>query len=273
MPDRLRDLIEAERETLIARYVALMQGSSEHYATLPAEMIRPNVERSLSLLVTLHREPEDEEARAYIRSLCEQRLPRGFRLTEVLNAIFLLNGVMVPLLREHLGTGPDTDEAEDQLCAALQRLALLWADGYVELQEEILLRREKAVRALSTPVIQVWHGILTLPLIGDVDDMRSRQITEDLLYKVIHTQSSVVLIDITGIGNINTNVIAQLLRTVHCAELLGTSCWIVGVSPEVANTIVTLGIDLSRVVTHATLQQGLDHAFHQLGLRVCEGPA
>lgn len=270
MPDVLRRVLEDHRDRIIADYVALMQSSSEHYAATPAADIERNVVRSLELVVTLYRSPDDVEARRYIRSLCEQRVPRGFDLAEVMNAIFLLGDVLVPLIREDLEDITEARAGEDQLRVALNRIALLWADGYFELQEELLARKERAVRQLSAPVISIWKGILTLPLIGDVDDQRSRQITEDLLNRIIETQSSVVLLDITGIGSINTNVIAQLLKTVRAAELLGAQCWIVGVSPEVANSIVTLGIDLSHIVTHATLQQGLDHAFRELGLHVTD---
>ncbi|MBI2302630.1 MAG: STAS domain-containing protein [Armatimonadetes bacterium] len=268
MPDTLGQLIQAHHQRIVSGYVTLMQASSEHYAATPAAEIAHNVERSLELVTTLSGSPDDEEARQYIRNLCEQRVPRGFRLGEVTKAIFLLRDVLLPLIREQIPDVQREHLAEDQLHLALHRLAALWADGFYELQEEILNRKDQSLRALSTPVTKVWDGILALPIFGDVDDRRSRQITEDLLYAIIRTQSQVVLLDITGIGSINTSVIAQLMRTVRCAELLGAACWVVGISPEVANTIVTLGIDLRHIVTHATLQQGLDHAFRHLGLEV-----
>lgn len=271
MPNTLRALLDEHEQQITDRYVQVMQSSSKHYSATPADELERNVHRSLHLIGTLHDEPASEEARSYIRSLCEQRVPRGFRLQEVMSAIFMLGDIVVPMIREKLDGNPAAmQQAEDELRAGLNRLALLWSEGYYDLQEELMQRKEQAMRQLSTPVTMVWDGILTLPVIGDVDDLRSRQITEDLLDRIIGTQSSYVLLDITGIGNINTGVIAQLIRTVRAAELLGTECWIVGVSPEVAQTIVNLGVDLGSMTTFGSLKEGLAEALQREGLRILD---
>ncbi len=265
----LQELLVANEAVVTDRYIQLMRASSPHYATTPAEEIAPNIHRSLQLIGGLAGKEPSPEARAYIRSLCEQRVPRGFRLSEVMAAIFLLGDVVIPMVRDAFAGDLDGEhQAIDQLRSATNHLALLWSDGYYELQEEIMERKELAMRQLSTPVTQVWDGILTLPLIGDVDDRRSRQITEDLLANIIETQSDLVLLDITGIGSINTSVIAQMLRTIRASELLGARCWVVGVSPEIAHTIVNLGVDLQSITTYANLREGLAAAFERLGLRV-----
>ncbi|NUQ02119.1 MAG: RsbRD N-terminal domain-containing protein, partial [Armatimonadetes bacterium] len=171
MPHTLQDLLLRHEQDIAERYVQAMQASSKHYSMTPAEEIERNVHRSLQLLGNLHRAPASEEARAYIRNLCEQRVPQGFRLGEVMNAIFLLGDVVIPLIREESSGDREAErQAEDDLRIGLNRLALLWSEGYYELQEELMARKELAMLQLSTPVTQMWEGILTLPLIGDVDD-------------------------------------------------------------------------------------------------------
>ncbi len=269
MPHTLQQILDQHEAEICDQYVRLMQQSSLHYAETPRAEIEANVRRSLHLIGTLYREPASDEARDYVRSLCEQRVPRGFRLAEVLNAIFLLGDVVTPVIRRECGRDIGRSrQAADQLRAGTNAVALLWADGYYEMQEEYNERKEQAMRALSTPVSCVWDGILTLPLLGDVDDRRSRQVTEDLLHAIVATQSTHVLLDVTGLGDVNTGVIAQLIRTVRAAELLGAECWIVGIAPDVAQTIVGLGIDLGHITTYADLREGLQEALRQSGIKV-----
>ena len=269
VPDTLQQILDNHQDEIRDTYVRLMQESSLHYAETPRTEIEANVNRSLPLIGVLYHEAASDEARAYIRSLCEQRVPRGFRLAEVLNAIFLLGDVVVPVIRRVYLTDIDNArKASDQLRAGINALALLWAEGYYDLQQEMMDRKELAMRQLSTPVSCVWDGILMLPLLGDVDDRRSRQVTEDLLNAIVSTQSTHVLLDVTGLGDVNTGVIAQLMRTVRAAELLGAECWIVGITPDVAQTIVGLGVDLGQITTYADLRDGLQEALRQTGVTV-----
>ena len=271
MAELLFDLLSDQEDAIVAECVERVIASSEHYAAAQPGTIAQTSRQLLRLMVDLHRDPLCPAARAAIRQLCELRVPMGFRLGEVMSALFIYNDVVNPRIR--LALADDSEQAaavEDQFRTGVEQLAVLWAEGYFDLQQQLLAEKDDAVRKLSTPVLQIWDGVLALPLVGDVDDRRSRQITEELLATIIETQSPIVLVDITGLGHMDTAVIAQMMRTVRAARMLGTDVWIVGVSPAVAQTIVGLGVDLGRMTTFATLRQGLDTALAKLGLQVVE---
>lgn len=269
MATSLRDILTAHRNAVLADFIPQVKTSSERYQATPVDEIRRNAEREVELLGTLAQDADSAPAREYIRELCEQRVPRGFRLGEVMQAMFLLQDLVTPYIRRTLrGDADDELRVEDELRRGIRCLITLWADGYYELQSELLDKTERAMRALSVPVIQVWEGVLTVPIVGDVDDARSHQITEDLMDAVLKRHGRIVLLDITGIGEVDTTVVGQLLRTVRSVELLGAECFVVGVTPIVAQTIVTLGIDVGEIATYATLREGLRRAFRTLGWQV-----
>jgi len=141
------------------------------------------------------------------------------------------------------------------------------AVGQAVLQETIAQQRA-TISELQTPVIQVWEGILALPIVGTVDTARAQDMTEALLERIVATGSEIVLLDITGVPVVDTAVARHLLETVAAARLLGADVLIVGLSSRTAMTLVQLGIDLSHVTTRATLAKGLEFAFRRLGLTV-----
>jgi len=139
--------------------------------------------------------------------------------------------------------------------------------GQAVLQDTIAQQRA-TISELQTPVIQVWEGILALPIVGTVDTARAQDMTEALLERIVATRSEIVLLDITGVPVVDTAVARHLLETVAAARLLGADVLIVGLSSRTAMTLVQLGIDLSHVTTRATLAKGLEFAFRRLGLTV-----
>lgn len=138
---------------------------------------------------------------------------------------------------------------------------------HVTLQEAVAQQRA-TISELQTPVIQVWAGILALPIVGSLDTARAQDMTETLLERIVATGSEIVLLDITGVPVVDTAVARHLLETVAAARLLGADVMIVGLSSRTAMTLVQLGIDLAHVTTRATLAKGLELAFAQLGLTV-----
>jgi len=135
-------------------------------------------------------------------------------------------------------------------------------------QHEQEARLQRAIGELAAPVIQVWEGVLVLPLVGAIDSRRARRMTEDLLNGIKDLQAEQVIIDITGVPVVDTNVANHLLQTIKAARLLGARCLLVGITAEVAQTMVHLGIDLSGVTTRANLQAGIEYALAQMGLGV-----
>jgi rsbT co-antagonist protein RsbR len=134
--------------------------------------------------------------------------------------------------------------------------------------QDTIAQQRATISELQTPVIQVWEGILALPIVGTVDTARAQDMTEALLERVVATGSEIVLLDITGVPVVDTAVARHLLETVAAARLLGADVLIVGLSSRTAMTLVQLGIDLSHVTTRATLAKGLEFAFRRLGLTV-----
>jgi rsbT co-antagonist protein RsbR len=134
--------------------------------------------------------------------------------------------------------------------------------------QDTIAQQRVTISELQTPVIQVWEGILALPIVGTVDTARAQDMTEALLERIVATGSEIVLLDITGVPVVDTAVARHLLETVAAARLLGADVLIVGLSSRTAMTLVQLGIDLSHVTTRATLAKGLEFAFRRLGLAV-----
>jgi rsbT co-antagonist protein RsbR len=134
--------------------------------------------------------------------------------------------------------------------------------------EATLEQQRLTIAELETPVIQVWEGVLALPIVGSLDTVRTQDMQERLLERIVETGSEIVLIDITGVPVMDTAVASHLLETAAAARLLGASVLLVGVSTQTAITLVQLGLDLSQVITRATLAKGLEWAFVRLGLQV-----
>ena len=133
---------------------------------------------------------------------------------------------------------------------------------------ETIADQRRTIRELQTPVIQVWDGILALPIVGTLDTMRAQEMNEALLQRIVETGSEIVILDITGVPLVDTAIARHLLETVTAARLLGAETLIVGLSPQTALTLVHLGLDLSGVTTRTTLAKGLALAFAKLGLAV-----
>lgn len=142
-----------------------------------------------------------------------------------------------------------------------------------DLQEKLNLieRQRQAIEELSTPIIKMWDKVLVLPLIGTLDTRRSQKLTESLLTEIASTQSKVTILDITGVPTVDSAVANHLLKTVASVKLLGAECVVTGIRPEVAQTIVHLGVDLIGVETLSNLSEGLKWAFNRLNMRIVEG--
>jgi rsbT co-antagonist protein RsbR len=136
------------------------------------------------------------------------------------------------------------------------------------LAEKRLKEQQKSILELSTPVVRIWDEIIALPLIGIIDSNRAKQIMENLLQAIVETQASIAIIDITGVPMVDTEVADRLIRTIKAAGLLGTTCMMVGIKPDIAQSLVHLGVDLQDIETHSSLQGGLAAAFRRIGLEV-----
>ena len=157
--------------------------------------------------------------------------------------------------------------------AALDRLGLYTTEVYQKGREEVILRQQQEMLELSTPVVKLWDGVLALPMIGTLDSARTQVVMESLLQRIVETGAEVAIIDITGVPTVDTLVAQHLLKTITAARLMGAECIISGIRPQIAATIVHLGVDLSAVITKATLADAFQVALSRLGLTVQRAPA
>ena len=160
--------------------------------------------------------------------------------------------------------------SQAEMQAEIDRSEATMADqrAQLERQRASLVEQRRTITDLETPVIQVWQGILALPIVGNVDTSRAQEMTETLLERIVETGSEMVLLDITGVPLVDTAVARHLLETVAAARLLGAEVMVVGLTTRTAMTLVHLGVDLGNVTTRATMAKGLELAFARLGLRV-----
>ena len=150
----------------------------------------------------------------------------------------------------------------------IDHLSIITFETFIKGREEVILRQTDEITEISTPVIRVWDGILALPIIGTLDSQRTQVVMENLLQEIVETGSSIAILDISGVPAVDSLVAQHLIKTVSATRLMGAECIISGIRPEIAQTIVHLGIDLSNIVTKATLAAALRYAFAMLKLEV-----
>jgi len=210
-----------------------------------------------------------EALQAYARNLSERIIPRGVQTDEVVGIVLLLRDVLARSLfaRYHA----DFDKLNRILDAyepAANRIAITVAVGFVQECERTIREQQEAIRELSTPVLQVRERLLILPIIGVIDPQRARQLTEQLLRGIRTNRARVVVIDITGVAAMDSNVANHLVLTVEASRLLGATVIVTGLSPEIAQTLVNIGVDLTKMNTVGDLQGGIEEAERLLGYKV-----
>ena len=150
----------------------------------------------------------------------------------------------------------------------LDSLAIITYESFIKGREEVILRQTDEIAETSTPVIRVWEGVLALPIIGTLDSARTQVVMENLLQEIVNTGSSIAILDISGVSTVDSLVAQHLIKTASATRLMGAECIISGIRPEIAQTIVHLGIDLSNIKTKASLASALQLAFSMLGVEV-----
>jgi rsbT co-antagonist protein RsbR len=189
-----------------------------------------------------------------LTSISASRAKQGFSTGETATFVLSLKQPLFNVIRKEFSATPDV--MFDELWRTTQlvdKLALLTADAFQATREKFIARQQEELMELSTPVVKLWDGILALPIIGTLDSARTQVVMESLLQAVVQTNSRVAIIDITGVPTVDTLVAQHLLKTITAARLMGADCIISGVRPQIAQTIVHLGIDLAGVITKAKL--------------------
>src|SRR5712691_2969418 len=210
-----------------------------------------------------------EALQAYARNLSERIIPRGVETHEVVGIVLLLRDTMArSLFGKYHEDFEKLNRILDAYEPAANRIASTVAVGFVQERERIIRQQQEAIRELSTPVLQVRERLLILPIIGVIDPQRARQLTEQLLRGIRTTRAKVVVLDITGVPYIDSAVANHLVQTVEAARLLGAIVIVTGLSPEIAQTLVNIGVDLGKMNTVGDLQGGIEEAERLLGYRI-----
>ncbi|EDX21010.1 MULTISPECIES: STAS domain-containing protein [Streptomyces] len=265
--DRLIGLLSVRGEDLAAEWVDKVTGS------LSGRVSRVEVQRDLqelyaALVAALESGSLDGrgeafgEVRALLTELSRTRAQQGFSPTETATSVFALKVVLEPTL-----DGKDADvQAYLKFASLLDSLGLFTIEVYTRTREELISAQAEQLMELSTPVVKLWDGVIGVPLVGTLDSARTMVVMEKMLQALIDTGSEQAIIDITGVPAVDTEVAQHLLKTVVAARLMGAECTISGIRPQIAQTIVALGIDFGDIVTKATLADALRHALRRSGV-------
>lgn len=204
-----------------------------------------------------------------LESVSKSRAAQGFSPSEVATFVFSLKRPLFNRLRQELGK--DVEGFATEIWAAtelIDKLGLFTTEMYQKVREEVIARQQAEMLELSTPVVKLWEGVLALPLIGTLDSARTQVVMETLLQNIVDTGSTIAIIDITGVPTVDTLVAQHLIKTVTAARLMGADCIISGIRPQIAQTIVHLGVNLGDVITKASLADAFLLALRRSGIDI-----
>lgn len=278
----LRKLIAQSQKELLADWVQTQLSATTLRSDLMKESeLRDQSREFLSLLQasvesgsTQTDGPSWAPVRDFLSRVSRSRALQGFSPAETATFVLSLKQPLFARLQGEFG-GDAQGLAEEVWSTTdlLDKLGLFTVEAFVKSREELIQRQQREMMELSTPVVQLWENILALPLIGTLDSERTQVVMESLLHKIVDTGASIAIIDITGVPTVDTLVAQHLLKTVAAARLMGADCIISGIRPQIAQTIVHLGVNLSDVTTKASLADAFAIALkrtqarlpHQLG--------
>lgn len=259
----LRKIIAQSQKELLAEWAQAQLATSTLRADLMKESeLREQSRELLSLMqaavdsgsLSQIEGPAWAGVREFLTRVSRTRAAQGFSSSETATFVFSLKQPLFTRLRNEFGN--DAQGLADEIWATtdlLDKLGLFTTEIYVKSREDIIQRQQREMMELSTPVVQLWENILALPLIGTLDSERTQVVMESLLHKIVETGAAIAIIDITGVPTVDTLVAQHLLKTVAAARLMGADCIISGIRPQIAQTIVHLGVNLSEVTTKASL--------------------
>lgn len=280
---RLPEIIKRMEQDLLERWIKeQLSAVSPRRELLSESQLREQSREFLGLVaqaagkgnLTSVDAPAWQAVRDMLGDLSRSRAAQGFSPSETATFVFSLKKPLFDVLRqEYDGQAATLTDELWTASSALDRLGLYTTEVYQKGREEVILRQQEETLELSTPVVKLWDGVLALPMIGTLDSARTQVVMESLLQRIVETGAEVAIIDITGVPTVDTLVAQHLLKTITAARLMGAECIISGIRPQIAATIVHLGVDLSAVITKGTLADAFQVALGRLGLTVQRAPA
>ena len=206
--------------------------------------------------------------REFLERLSRSRAQQGFTSGETATFVFSLKRPLFNRVRAAAKDAATIGDATWAISELIDALGLYTVATFQKSREDVIARQQEDMLELSTPVVKLWEGVVALPMIGTLDSARTQIVMESLLQRIVETGSEIAIIDITGVPTVDTLVAQHLLKTVTAIRLMGADCIISGIRPQIAQTIVHLGVDLEGVTTKATLADALALAFKRSGLVV-----
>ena len=217
--------------------------------------------------------PSWKPAKEVLSSISRSRATQGFSPSETAMFVFSLKQPLFEVLKRESLPAQELADGSWQTTVLLDKLGLYTMEVFQQSREAIIGRQQEELLELSTPVVRLWDSILALPLIGTLNSERTQVVMESLLEKIVETEAQIAIIDITGVPTVDTLVAQHLLKTVAAARLMGADCIISGIRPQIAQTIIHLGINLSDVITKATLADAFAVALQRTGATVARASA
>jgi rsbT co-antagonist protein RsbR len=218
--------------------------------------------------------PDWEKVRSFLAEISRTRVAQGFSADQTATFVFSLKKPFFARLQKELGNSAVEFAAEMwSATELLDKLGMITVSAFQKTREDVINRQQMEMLELSTPVVKLWEGVLALPMIGTLDSARTQIVMESLLQRIVETGSEIAIIDITGVPTVDTLVAQHLLKTVTAIRLMGADCIISGIRPQIAQTIVHLGVDLAGVITKATLADALSLALKRSGFIISKTKA
>ena len=281
MPHKtIADLIDRHESELLNDWIRRQKENLESRRGLVSEV---ELERDSRKLLSALREgvaaesdsdisgPEWAKALDLLGDLSRRRATQGFTPSETANFVFSLKQPLFDRIVQAVGSDPKgLAEQVWFTTTLLDKLGLHTMEVFQKTREALITRQQQEMLELSTPVVELWRGILAVPLIGTLDSSRTQVVMQNLLEAIVAKRSGIAIIDITGVPTVDTLVARHLLKTVAAARLMGAECIISGIRPQIAQTIIHLGVDLGNVITKATLADAFLVALRKLGLAVAK---
>jgi rsbT co-antagonist protein RsbR len=273
----LADVLKIEDGGLLHEWIDAQLASSSMRADLMSRKeLQEQSARFLSALRTAVEQGGLDTASASFAPVCNlledmsiTRARQGYTPSETATFVFSLKQPLFPRLQQRYKSDPaGMATATWEATTLLDRLGLFTTEVHQKGREQVIVRQQEAMMELSTPVITLWQGVLALPLIGTLDSARTQVVMESLLQRIVDSGAPLAIIDITGVPMVDTLTAQHLLKTVAAARLMGADCIISGIRPQIAQTIVHLGVELGDVVTKASLADALAIALKRMGLSV-----
>jgi len=278
-PTRIPEILRKHEAEMLRHWMRLQQEAVTRRRDLISDQeLQAQSQEFLGLLAAavqaagfadVQRGAEWAPVRDMLATISRSRSIQGFTPAETAAFVFSLKPALYERIREELGT--DANGQFEELRRAdelLDRLGLYTAEVHQKSREAVILRQQQDMLELSTPVVKLWDGILALPMIGTLDSARTQVVMETLLQRIIETGAEVAILDITGVPTVDTLTAQHLIKTVTAARLMGAECIISGIRPQIAQTIVHLGVELGDVITKATLADAFAMALRRLSLGV-----